>query len=334
MTTAPSFPIPAAITGTGSYLPERVLTNAELEKMVDTSDEWIRTRTGIAERRIAGEKEVTSDMAAAAARKALDSAGVAADDVDAILMATCTPDMLLANSACAVQQKIGARKAFCLDLGAACSGFLYGMEVARGLIGSGLYRTVLVIGAEKMSCVVDWQDRSTCVLFGDGAGAAVVQPAREGHGILASSMGSDGSLGDLLNIPGGGSAAPASLETVQNRLHYVKMGGNQVFRHAVTCMSDAGQKVLQKAGLSLSDVAWVVPHQANMRIVHAIAERAEMPMEKFVTNLQRVGNLSAASIPVALDEAVRDGRVRAGNVVLFVAFGGGFTWGAMAIRWQ
>jgi 3-oxoacyl-[acyl-carrier-protein] synthase-3 len=323
----------AAFAGTGHYLPERVLSNADLERMVETSDEWIRTRTGIRERRIAAEGEVTSDMAAAAARRALESAGAAAEEVDAILVATCTPDHIFPNTACAVQQKIGATRAFCMDLSAACSGFLFGLETARGLIASGGCRTVLVIGAEKMSCVVDWQDRSTCVLFGDGAGAVVLREASGPHGILAAELGSDGSLGDLLKIPGGGSVAPASARTVAERLHYVKMGGNHVFRHAVTTMSEAGRKVLDKAGLSLKEVDWIVPHQANLRILHAIAERAEMPMERIVTNLERVGNLSAASIPVALDEAVRDGRVRPGQVLLLIAFGGGFTWGAMAVRW-
>lgn len=321
------------IAGTGAYLPERILTNDDLSRMVDTSDEWIRTRTGMRERRIARADEYTSDMGAEAARRALASAGMTAAEVGLIVVATCTPDMVFPSTACAVQQKIGASNAFCFDLSAACSGFLYALETARGMIAAGQHRTALVIGAEKMSCVLDWQDRSTCVLFGDGAGAVVLRPAERGRGILASAMGSDGSLGDLLKIPGGGCVHPASAQTLHDRLHCVKMGGNQVFKHAVVCMSQAGEAVLEKAGIELSQVDWVIPHQANMRIVNAIAERAGFPIEKVVTNLDRVGNISAASIPVALDEAVRDGRIRRGNLLLFVAFGGGFTWGAMALEY-
>lgn len=321
------------VAGTGAYLPDRILTNDDLSRMVDTSDEWIRTRTGMRERHLARDNEVTSDMGAEAARRALAAAGVDATEVDLIVVATCTPDMMLPSTACSVQQKIGASRAFCFDLSAACSGFLYAVEAVRGMIAAGQYRTGLVIGAEKMSCVTDWQDRSTCVLFGDGAGAVVLRAAQRGQGILASAMGSDGALGDLLKIPGGGSVTPASAQSVQDRLHFIKMGGNQVFKHAVICMSEAGQKVLDKAGLALSQVDWVIPHQANMRIVTAIAERVGFPMEKVITNLERVGNISAASIPVALDEAVRDGRIRRGQMLLFVAFGGGFTWGAMALEY-
>jgi 3-oxoacyl-[acyl-carrier-protein] synthase-3 len=324
----------AYIAGTGSYLPERVLTNHDLEQMVDTSDEWIRTRTGISERHIARDDEVTSDMAAEAARRALAGANVDAADVDLIIVATCTPDTIFPNTACAVQEKIGAGHTLCFDLSAACSGFLYGLEAARGMLGSGLYQTALVIGAEKMSCITDWEDRSTCVLFGDGAGAVVLRACNaDRRGIIATSMGSDGSLGDLLKIPGGGSRVPTGEQSVADRLHYVKMGGNQVFKHAVLCMSEAGQTVLTKAGLEIGDVDWVVPHQANMRIIKAIADRADVPKDKLCTNLDRVGNVSAASVPLALDEAVRDGRIQRGDTVLFVVFGGGFTWGAMVLEW-
>lgn len=321
------------IAGTGSYLPERILTNHDLEKMVDTSDEWIRTRTGMCERRISRDDETTSDMAAAAAQNALETAGVDAADVDLVIVATCTPDMVFPSTACAVQDKVGAKNAFCYDLSAACSGFLYAVESARGMIEAGNCRTALVIGAEKMSCVTDWEDRGTCVLFGDGAGAVVLRPSETGRGILASCMGSDGSLGDLLKIPAGGCRMPASPETLAERQHFVKMGGNKVFKHAVVCMSAAGQSVLEKAGLELHDVDWVVPHQANMRIIKAIADRAEVSMDKFCTNLERVGNISSASVPVALDEAARAGKIREGDTVLFVVFGGGFTWGAMILTW-
>ena len=323
-----------AIVGTGSYLPERVLTNADLEKMVDTTDEWIRTRTGMRERHIAAEDEATSDMAAAAGRKALESAEVSAEEVDLIMVATCTPDTVFPNTACLVQEQLGARNAFCFDVSAACSGTLYGIECARGMIASGLYRNALIIGAEKMSCVTDWQDRSTCVLFGDGAGAVLVQPAADGRrGVLATSMGSDGGLGDLLKIPAGGSRMPTSAQTVADRLHYLKMGGNQVFKHAVRCMSEAGQTVLERAGMTVKDVDWVIPHQANMRIIKAISDRVGVPMDQFCTNLERVGNISAASVPLAMDEVVREGRIAQGDIILFIVFGAGFTWGAMLLEW-
>ncbi|MDP6525149.1 MAG: beta-ketoacyl-ACP synthase III [Kiritimatiellia bacterium] len=322
-----------AITGTGAYLPERVLTNDDLSTMVDTSDEWIQARTGMRERRIAREDEATSDMGAVAATRALESAGVDAAEVDLIIVATCTPDMIFPSTACHIQELIGAKNAFCFDLSAACSGFLYGIETARGMITSGVYKTVLVIGAEKMSSITDWEDRGTCILFGDGAGAAVLQAGDEGHGIMSTVMGSDGSLGDLLKLPAGGSRTPASAQTVEDRLHFTKMGGNQVFKHAVLCMSEAGQKALDLAGLEIADVDWVIPHQANMRIINAIAERAEVPLEKLCVNLERVGNLSGASVPVVLDEAVRDGRIKRGDIILFVVFGAGFTWGAMVLQW-
>jgi len=322
-----------AITGTGSYLPERVLTNADLEKMVETTDEWIQTRTGIRERRIAAEGEATSDMAAAAASRALAAAGLAPEELDMIVVGTLTPDMIFPNTACFVQQKIGARKAFCLDLEAACSGFVYGLETARHFVAAGTARNALVIGAEKLSCVTDWEDRATCVLFGDGAGAVVLQPRSEGRGILGSVMGSDGSLAHLLNLPGGGSRHPVSRKTLEDRLHYMKMTGNEVFKHAVRCMTAAGQSVLHRYGVSMEQVAWVIPHQANRRIIDAIAERFDGAGAKFIVNLDRVGNVSAASIPLALDEAVRAGRIRRGDLLLLIAFGGGFTWGATLLEW-
>ena len=324
----------AVVSGTGSYLPQKVLTNHDLAGLVDTSDEWIVTRTGISERHIAAADEATSDMAAAAAERALENSGVMAEDVDLIIVATVTPDMLFPNTACFVQNRIGACNAFCFDLEAACCGFLYALKTARQFLLCGTIDTALVIGAEKLSCVTDWDDRATCVLFGDGAGAAVLQrDKREGHGIMSSVMGSDGSLADLLKIPGGGSRHPASPDTIRDRLHYMKMTGREVFKHAVRCMSQSGRGALKKCGLTVDDVDWVISHQANIRIIHAIGDRLGVPREKLIINLDRVGNMSGASIPVALDEAVRDGRIRKGDILLFIAFGGGFTWGATVVGW-
>ena len=321
------------VTGTGSYLPERILTNKDLETMVDTTDEWILTRTGIRERHIARDDEATSHMAADAAERAMQAAGITADEVQLIIVATVTPDMVFPSTACFVQELIGAKNAFCFDIEAACSGFLYAVEVARQFIQGGTVRTALVIGAEKLSCVTDWDDRATCVLFGDGAGAVVLQPRADGHGIISSAMGSDGGLAALLNIPGGGSRHPVSRKTIEDGLHYMKMTGREVFKHAVRCMSDFGKQVLEQAGLTIEDVDLVVPHQANMRIIRAISDRLGCPLDKFYVNLERVGNMSGASVPVALDEAVRVGRLKRGDIVLFVVFGGGFTWGASLIKW-
>jgi 3-oxoacyl-[acyl-carrier-protein] synthase-3 len=320
------------IAGTGSYLPERILTNADLEKMVDTTDEWIVTRTGIRTRHIARDDEATSDMAAVAAKRALEAAGVAPEALDLILVATVTPDMMFPNTAALVQEKIGAKRAYGFDIEAACSGFIYAVETAKNFIAAGAAENVLVIGAEKLSTVTDWTDRSTCVLFGDGAGAVVMRRGESG-GILGSVMGSDGALGNLLNIPAGGSRMPSSAETVAKRMHCIRMVGNEVFKHAVRCMCDAGQRVVQQCGCTMDDVRWVIPHQANMRIIQAIASRVPGGIDKFVVNLDRVGNVSGASIPVALDEVVRAGKIARGDKLLFVAFGGGFTWGATLIEW-
>ena len=322
-----------AIIGTGSYVPEKILTNADLEKMVDTTDEWIVTRSGIRERHIARADEATSDMAAEASRRALAQAGVTAEEVDLIIVATITPDMVFPNTACLVQNLIGAKKATCFDLEAACSGFLYGMNVATQFIRTGVVKTALVIGAEKLSMVTDWEDRATCVLFGDGAGAVVLRACDAPQGFLAMVTGSDGSLANLLKIPGGGSRNPTSVETIQKRMHYMQMVGKEVFKNAVRSMGEAARKALEECGLTIDDVDCVVPHQANMRIVEAIRERLGARPEKFYINLDRMGNMSAASIPVALDEAVRSGRIKTGNVVVMVAFGGGFTWGATVMRW-
>lgn len=324
----------AVIRGVGSYTPERVLTNADLEKMVDTTDEWIMARTGIRERRIARPDETTSDMGSEAAKRALAAAGVKAEDVDLILVATITPDMGFPNTACFVQKNIGAVNAFCVDLEAACSGFVYGLDMARNYIAAGSANTVLVIGAEKISCITDWKDRSLCVLFGDGAGAAVVQAADAGQrGILSSVLRSDGRLSELLMLPGGGSRHPASEQTLAAGLHFMKMDGREVFKHAVTCMTDVAKKALAQAGVAIEDVKLIIPHQANMRIISAIGDRLGGKPEQYFINLERYGNTSAASIILALDEAVRNNRLERGDKVLLVAFGGGFTWGATVLEW-
>ncbi|MEI7436995.1 MAG: beta-ketoacyl-ACP synthase III, partial [bacterium] len=289
----------------------------------------------IHERHIAGDDQATSDLSIEAARRALTSAGVTGEAVELIIVATITPDMPFPNTACLVQRQIGAVNATCFDLEAACTGFLFALETARQFIRSGAIRTALIIGAEKLSSVTDWQDRSTCVLFGDGAGAVVLQAAAPDaeHGILHTVTGSDGRLADLLQIPGGGSRHPASHATVDERLHYMKMSGREVFKHAVRSMSDAVLRALDGAGLTLSDVDMVVPHQANLRIIHAISDKLGVPIEKFFINLDRYGNMSAASIPVALDEAVRTGCVKSGQTIVLVAFGGGFTWSATVMKW-
>ncbi len=318
------------IAGIGSYLPDRVLTNAEMEKIVDTSDEWITTRTGIKQRHIAAEDQASSDMATIASQRALEMAQVSPDEVDMILVASITPDMVFPNTGCFVQKQLGAKNAFCFDIEAACSGFLYGLDIAARMIACGRINTGLVIAAEKLSAITDWQDRSTCVLFGDGSGAAVVKPCEDNNGIglMDVEMGSDGGLADLLKLPGGGSRNPATAETVQNRLHYLQMSGNEVFKHAVLRMCEAARKAMEKSGLTTDDIDWVIPHQANLRIIQAISNRLKVPLERFCNNLENVGNTSAASIPLAMDEAVRDGRIQRGHKLLLIAFGGGFTWGA------
>ena len=321
------------IVGTGSSAPEKVLTNFDLEKMVDTSDEWIRTRTGIRERRVADKETATSDMAAQAARRALEDAGMGAEELEMIIVGTVTPDMNFPSTACLVQDKIGAKRAAVLDISAGCSGFIYGLSLARGLIDIGEYSTVLVIGAETLTKILDWEDRNTCVLFGDGAGAAILHTGDKGRGILATYLGGDGSLGTLLALPAGGSRLPASHQTVEERLHYIKMAGNEVFKSAVRAMGNSAIVALEKAGLSNQDVDLLIPHQANLRIIQATAKRIDLPMEKVYVNLDRYGNTSAASIPIALDEARRSGLIKKGDISLLVAFGAGFTWGSVVIKW-
>ena len=331
-----SFSCVSSIVGTGSYMPEKVLTNEDLSALVETSDEWIRTRTGICERRIAAPEQATSDLAAEAARRALEDASMPAGEVELIICATVTPDMFFPSTACVIQGKIGASKAVCFDLSAACSGFVYAMQVARQFLNSGVYRSALVIGAEKLTSLVNWKDRNTCVLFGDGAGAVVLKaddradaPGR----VLSAVMGSDGTLVNLLKVPGGGSACPTTADNVEQRLNTVHMEGRETFKHAVTRMSAAAEEALSKAGLKREDIALVIPHQANLRIIDAIADRLGLPSEKVFVNLDRYGNTSAATIPVALDEARRQGRIKRGDIVLLVAFGGGFTWAASVLRW-
>ena len=322
-----------SIIGTGSYLPERVLSNADLEKMVDTNDEWIVSRTGIKERRIAADDESTSDLASKAALAAMENADITADEIDLILVATVTPDMFFPSTACFVQHKIGARNAACFDVSAACSGFLYAVEIAQQFITSHTYDTILVIGAEKLSSIVDWTDRNTCVLFGDGAGAAILRHRGGGHGVISTFMGSDGGLNDVLYIPGGGSKFPISKANADQRLNCIKMNGKETYKHAVTSMMEATQRVLEDANLKPEDLACIIPHQANLRIIEAIAHRLKIPMERFMINLDRYGNTSAAAVAIALDEANRTGRMQVGDYVLLVVFGGGLTWASSVIQW-
>jgi 3-oxoacyl-[acyl-carrier-protein] synthase-3 len=313
------------------------MTNDDLSKIVDTNDEWITARTGIKERRIAAENQATSDLASEAARRAMTAAGVTAEEIQLIIVATVTPDMFFPSTACFVQKKIGAANAVCFDVSAACSGFLYALQVARHFINTGKRTTALVIGAEKLSSLVNWKDRNTCVLFGDGAGAVVIRRAEEGADapgrVLSTVMGSDGNLADLLKVPGGGSLCPITPENVESRPNTIHMEGRETFKHAVTRMLEASQQALEIAGLKTADVALVIPHQANARIIGAIAERLNLPPERVFMNLDKYGNTSAATIPVALDEANKAGRLKKGDVILLVAFGGGFTWASSVVRW-
>lgn len=320
------------IIGLGAYLPERVLTNKELEKMVDTTDEWIITRTGIRERRIAREDEATSDMATEAARRALKDAGLTAGDIDLIIVATITPDMFFPATACLVQEKIGARTIPAFDVSVACSGFIYGLAIANQFISSGTYKHALVIAAEKLSAITDWNDRSTCVLFGDGAGAAVLGPVEKG-GILSAYLGANGRQGDLIKLPAGGSRIPATKKSVEDRLHFIKMNGTELFKHAVKVMAEAALEATRPLGLKAEDLSLVIPHQANIRILKAVAKRMGLTEDKIYLNIDRYGNMSAASSAVALVEAVKSGRIKKGDKILLDAFGGGLTWGAIVIEW-
>ena len=325
--------IQARITGTGSYAPKKVITNHDLEKLVDTSDAWIIERTGISERRIAEKDQTTSDLAYEASKKALKAAGVGPEDIDLVLVATMTPDMILPSTSCVLQEKLGARKAASFDLYAACSGFIYGMSVADAFIRSGVYRNILLVGAEILSRFMDWEDRATCILFGDGAGAAVIQRHTGKRGILSTHLHSDGSMGDLIHVPAGGAQHPASHDTIRRRMHFIKMKGNETFKAAVRALEGVVQEALTFNKVKPEQIDFLVPHQANLRIIQAMAQRLNMPMEKVVLTLPKYGNTSAASIPMALDEAVRDNRIKENDLLLFEAFGGGLTWASALVRW-
>ncbi len=323
----------ATITGVGKYVPPKVLSNYDLEEMVDTSNEWIVQRTGIERRHIAAEDTPCSELALKAGKRALENAGLEASKLDLILVATVTPDMPFPATACLLQQELGAGGAAAFDLEAGCSGFVYGLSVAEQFIASGTYDNILVVGAETLSKIVDWEDRSTCVLFGDGAGAAVLQPAESG-GVLATELGSDGSGADSLYLPAGGSLNPSSHSTLENGMHYIKMEGNQVFRFAVKIMGEASLRVLEKANLKPEDVDFFVPHQANTRIIKAAAKRLKLKDEDVIINLPEYGNTSSASVPIALQEAVESGKINDGDILVLVAFGAGLTWAAAVMEWN
>jgi 3-oxoacyl-[acyl-carrier-protein] synthase-3 len=323
--------ITVGVVGLASYIPPKQLTNADLEKMVDTSDEWITTRTGIKVRHIV-ENETPSVLGTQAARLALANAGVTPEEVDLIVTATATPDMIFPSTACLIQHNIGAVNAGAFDVGAGCSGFIYALTVGQQFILGGTYKTVLVIGAETLTRLTNWQDRNTCVLFGDGAGAAVLRPIEEGRGIISSYLGADGGGAELLKLEAGASKTPASHETVEQGLHYIYMNGNEVFKFAINIMGEAALKVLQKAGLSPEEIKYFIPHQANIRIIQSAARRLGLSMDKVYVNVDRYGNTSSASVPIALDEAIKLGKVKKGDLVLLVAFGAGLTWASMVLE--
>jgi len=329
--------MPASIIlrGLGAYAPAKRLSNDDLTHLVDTSDEWIRSRTGISERRVAAHLENASDMGVEAARKALAQANLTPADVDLLIVGTMTPDLPFPSTACLIQNKLGLRPIPAFDVGAACSGFLYILDIGTAMLRQGPYRNALVIGAEKMSAVLDWQDRTTCVLFGDGAGAAVLTPSAEKDaGVMGSVLRTDGGDMRLLHMPGGGSACPATHASVDERKHYLKMNGKEVFKIAVREMEQVLRDLLAQHHVTAAQIACVVPHQANIRIIEALAQRLELPLDRFVINIDRYGNTSAASIPLALAEAQEAGRLRAGEYVALVAFGAGLTWGATLLKWH
>lgn len=323
----------AGILGIGSYVPEKVITNGDLEKIIDTSDSWIVERTGIRERRVVAEGQATSDLATKAAERALADAGISAAEIDLIIVATVTPDMVFPSVACLVQDNLKAVNAAAFDLTAVCSGFMYALVTGSAFIQCGTYKKVLIIGAEALSTITDWTDRNTAILFGDGAGAAVLGEVPEGYGVLGVHLGAEGAGGDLLKLPAGGSRMPASAETVAQRLHFTQMDGNEVFKFAVKVMGEAVKQALEMANLSTSDITYLVPHQANIRIIQSAAKRVGMPMDKVIVNVDKYGNTSAASIPIALDEAVKGGKIKKGDIIAMVGFGGGLTWAASIIKW-
>ncbi|MFC5401893.1 beta-ketoacyl-ACP synthase III [Cohnella soli] len=325
--------ISVGILGTGKYVPERRLTNQDLEKMVETNDEWIVTRTGMKERRIAAPEQATSDLAYEASIQALKAAGVTAEELDLIIVATITPDMFFPSTACILQEKLGAKNAAAFDLSAACSGFIYGLANANGFIATGVYKKILVVGAETLSRITDYTDRNTAILFGDGAGAVVVGEVPQGRGFKSFKLGADGAGGDLLRICGGGSRLPSTEQTVGERKHFIEMNGRDVFKFAVRIMGSAAEEALATAGYEKSDIDLLIPHQANIRIIQSALERLELSADKAMINLDKYGNMSAASIPLALAEAVEQGRVKEGDKLVLVGFGGGLTWGASVLVW-
>ncbi len=321
------------IISTGSYVPDNVITNQDLEKIVETSDDWIIERTGIKERRIVNGNQATSDLAFEAASIALKRAHIKPKDIDLIIVATITPDMPFPSTACLLQDRLGAKNAAAFDVNAACSGFLYGLHIANSILRSGTHQRILLVGAEVLSKVTDWQDRTTCILFGDGAGAAVIEATKEKRGILSTRIHSDGSLSDLICLPGTGSRNPCSKETILKRLNFIKMKGNETFKVAVRTLEELVVKTLEENKLDPSQLSLLIPHQANIRIIQATAKRLNLPMEKVFVNIDKFGNTSAASVPIALDEAVQTGRVQDGDYILLEAFGGGLTWASSLIRW-
>ena len=321
------------IVSTGSYIPETILTNADLEKMVDTSDEWISTRTGIKRRHITKKGEAASDLAYRASVKTLRKAGISAKDLDMIIVATITPDMLFPATACILQDRLKARHIPAFDLEAACSGFIYGLSIASQFISNGTCETILVVASEALSKITDWEDRNTCVLFADGAGAAIIRPSEDTSHIISTYLGADGAGADLVGVPAGGSRLPASLKTVQQGQHYMKMKGNELFKRAVKVMTEAIDMVLKAGNLTYKDLDFFIPHQANIRIIQAVVKRINLPMDKVYINLQECGNMSAASVAVALDQAIEEGKINKGDKVLLTCFGGGLTWASMVIQW-
>jgi len=321
------------VIGTGSYLPKKVLTNKDLERIVETSDDWIVTRTGIKERRICSNDEAASDLGIKAAERALENAKVKVGDIDLLIVATITPDMLFPATACIIQDKLGIKNAAVFDLNAACTGFIYSLATAQQFLLTGTYKTALIIATETLSKITDWKDRNTCVLLGDGAGAAILRSEKGDAGILSSYLDADGRYGDLLNMPAGGSRIPATVTSVKKRLHYLKMRGNETFRIAIPEMANAVKIGLKNCGLKMENLALLIPHQANIRIIKALARRLSMPVEKIFINIERCANTSAATVAIALDEANRQGRIKKGDIVELVAFGAGFTWGSCVIKW-
>lgn len=326
--------IPAGFLGVGHYVPPNVLTNADLEQMVDTSDEWIVTRTGIRERRIADESMTTSDMSYEACVKALADAGVNASDLDLIIVSTVTPDYSFPSVSCLLQDRLGATKAAAFDMSAGCTGFVYGVVTAAQFIGSGMYEKILVVGTEKLTAITNWDDRSTCVLFGDGAGAAVMGPCEKGEGVLSSYLASDGSMGEFLCLPAGGTKEPITEEGLRENRNKLYMNGSEVFKVAVRNMEDAILRALDAIGAKPEEVDLLIPHQANRRIVDAVNKKLGLPEEKVVVNMDRYGNTSAASVPIALSEALADGRLKEGDLLVMTSFGAGMTWGSVAVRWN